>query len=105
LPARFAVAVALSVFIYVFSLSLFIKGTVKYCQPLLDEAQAKRRKLVMQPFKAFVHTIKYDKQDQQGKAAFNERNPHPTSNKSQWQGAQEDPKQKHTRAQGRAWAG
>jgi hypothetical protein len=23
-------------------------------------------------------TMKYDKQDQQGKAAFNERNPHPT---------------------------
>jgi hypothetical protein len=27
------------------------------------------------------------------------------SNKSQWQGAQEDPKQKQDRAQGRAWAG
>jgi hypothetical protein len=25
-----------------------------------------------------VSSIKYDKQDQQGKAAFNERNPHPT---------------------------
>jgi hypothetical protein len=30
----------------------------------------------------------YDKQDQQGKAAFNERNPHTRP------GAQEDPKQK-----------
>jgi hypothetical protein len=27
------------------------------------------------------------------------------SNKSQWQGAQEDPKQKQDRSQGRAWAG
>jgi hypothetical protein len=32
-------------------------------------------------------SLKYDKQDQQGKAAFNERNPHTT----QWQGAQADP--------------
>jgi hypothetical protein len=47
---------------------------------------------------------KYDKQDQQGKAAFNERNPTRSSNKRQWQGAQEDPKQKQDRAQGRAWA-
>jgi hypothetical protein len=49
--------------------------------------------------------IKYDKQDQKGKAASNERNPHLLSNKSQWQGAQEDPKQKQDRAQGRARAG
>jgi hypothetical protein len=28
-----------------------------------------------------------------------------SSDKSQWQGAQEDPKQKQDRAQGRAWAG
>jgi hypothetical protein len=27
------------------------------------------------------------------------------SNKSKWQGAQEDPKQNQDRAQGRAWAG
>jgi hypothetical protein len=37
---------------------------------------------------------KYDKKDHQGKAAFNERSPHP----SQWQGAQQDPKQKQGRA-------
>jgi hypothetical protein len=49
--------------------------------------------------------FKYDKQDQQGKAAFNERNPTRTSNKSQWQGAQEDPKQKQARAKGRVLAG
>ncbi|XP_060569863.1 uncharacterized protein LOC132728268 [Ruditapes philippinarum] len=45
--------------------------------------------------------LKYDKQDRQGKAAFNERNPTRPSYKSQWQGAQEDPKQKQDRAQGR----
>jgi hypothetical protein len=38
--------------------------------------------------------IKYDKQDQQGKAAFNERNPH----MNQRQGAQADPEQKQDRA-------
>jgi hypothetical protein len=37
-----------------------------------------------------VKLTKYDKQDRQGKAAFNERSPHPT----QRQGAQEDPKEK-----------
>jgi hypothetical protein len=38
---------------------------------------------------------KYEKQDQQGKAAFNERTPPPwPSNKNQWQGAQADPKHK-----------
>jgi hypothetical protein len=41
-------------------------------------------------------TLKYDKQDQQGKATFNERNPPPPptwpSTKNQWQGAQADPK-------------
>jgi hypothetical protein len=41
-----------------------------------------------------VHHIKYDKQDHQGKAALNERSPTRPSNKSQWQGALEDPKQK-----------
>jgi hypothetical protein len=45
---------------------------------------------------------KYDKQDRQGKAAFNERKP---SNKRQRQGAQEDPKEKQDRAQGRVLAG
>jgi hypothetical protein len=40
------------------------------------------------------------KQDQQGKAAFNERSPHMT--KQQRQGAQADPKQKQDRAQSRA---
>jgi hypothetical protein len=34
--------------------------------------------------------IKYDKQDQQGKPVFNERNPTRPSNKNQRQGAQED---------------
>jgi hypothetical protein len=34
--------------------------------------------------------LKYSKQDQQGNAAFNERYSHTT----QWQSAQEDPKQK-----------
>jgi hypothetical protein len=38
--------------------------------------------------------IKYDKQDRQGKAAFNERSPTRPSNKRQRQGAQEDPKEK-----------
>jgi hypothetical protein len=47
----------------------------------------------------------YDKQDRQGKAALNERSPHPTSNKRQRQGAQEDPKEKQDRAQGRVRAG
>jgi hypothetical protein len=32
--------------------------------------------------------MEYDKQDNQGKAVFNERNPHTTSNNNQWQGAQ-----------------
>jgi hypothetical protein len=41
-----------------------------------------------------VNILKYDKQDQQGKAACNERNPHMT----QWQGAQADRKQKQDRA-------
>jgi hypothetical protein len=41
---------------------------------------------------------KYDKQDQQGKAAFNERNPHMTQQQEPWQGAQADPKQKQDRA-------
>jgi hypothetical protein len=46
-------------------------------------------------FTVFTKTrLKYDKQDQQGKAAFNKRNPHMT----QWQGAQADPKQKQDRA-------
>jgi hypothetical protein len=40
--------------------------------------------------------IKCDKQDQQGKTAFIERNPYTT----QWQEAKEDPKQKLFRAQG-----
>jgi hypothetical protein len=42
------------------------------------------------------------KQDQQGKAAFIERNPTRLSNKNQRPGAQDDPKQKQDRAQGRA---
>jgi hypothetical protein len=36
---------------------------------------------------------KYDKHDQQGKAAFNERNPKTTKN--QQQGAMKEPKQKY----------
>jgi hypothetical protein len=41
----------------------------------------------------FLNIIsKYDKKDQQGMAAFNERNPTRSINKSQWQGAQEDMK-------------
>jgi hypothetical protein len=43
--------------------------------------------------------LEYDKQDQQGKATFNERNPTRPSKKNQWQGAQKDPKQKQNRAQ------
>jgi hypothetical protein len=46
------------------------------------------------PFK-----LKYEKQDRQGKAAFNERSPNPTSNKCQRQGAQEDPKEKQDKAE------
>jgi hypothetical protein len=45
--------------------------------------------------------VKYDEQDQQGKAASNERKP----NKNQWKEAQADPKQKQDRAQGRARTG
>jgi hypothetical protein len=45
------------------------------------------------------------KQDQQGKAAFNERNLHTTQQQEPAAGAQEDPKQKQPRAKGRAWAG
>jgi hypothetical protein len=40
--------------------------------------------------------MKYDKQYQQGKAAFNERHPHAFTNKNRRQGAQEDLKQKRT---------
>jgi hypothetical protein len=45
--------------------------------------------------------MKYDKQDQQGKAAFNERNPHATQQKdfNRWQGAQETLEQKQDRVQ------
>jgi hypothetical protein len=43
--------------------------------------------------------LKYDKQDQQGKAAFNELNTH--TNQQQ----EEGPKQKQGRTQGRARAG
>jgi hypothetical protein len=50
-------------------------------------------------------TKKYDKQDQQGQVAFNERNPHTISNNRLWQRVQGNPKQKQDRAQGRAWAG
>jgi hypothetical protein len=50
-------------------------------------------------------SIGYNKQDQQGKAAFNKGNPTRSSNKKQWQGAEEDSKQKQDRAQGRARAG
>jgi hypothetical protein len=45
--------------------------------------------------------LKYDKQDQQETAAFNERNPHTTQQENQWQGIQTDPKQKLDRAQSR----
>jgi hypothetical protein len=38
--------------------------------------------------------LKYDKQDQQGKAASNKRTPTRPSNKNQRQGTQGDPKQK-----------
>jgi hypothetical protein len=48
---------------------------------------------------------KYDKQDRQGKAAFNERSPHPTQQQAPVARSQEDPKQKQDRAQGRARAG
>jgi hypothetical protein len=44
--------------------------------------------------------LKYDKQDQQQKATFNERSPH-LCHKSQWQRAQADPKQKRDRVQGK----
>jgi hypothetical protein len=36
------------------------------------------------------------------KAVVNERNPHTSSNKSQWQGAQADPKQKQEMAKDKA---
>jgi hypothetical protein len=38
--------------------------------------------------------LEHDKQDRQGKAAFNERSPTRPSNKRQWQRAQEDPQTK-----------
>jgi hypothetical protein len=49
--------------------------------------------------------IKYDKQDQQRKVAYNERNPHTTQQQEQRQGDQEDAKQKQDRAQGRTRTG
>jgi hypothetical protein len=36
--------------------------------------------------------VKYDKQDQHGKTAFNERNPHTTQQQEPWQGAKADSK-------------
>jgi hypothetical protein len=48
---------------------------------------------------------KYDKQDQQGKAAFSERNPTRLRNKNQRQGAKENPKQKQGRAKDKACTG
>jgi hypothetical protein len=38
---------------------------------------------MMSVWEQYHNSKKYDKQDHQGKAAFNERSPHPT----QWQGA------------------
>jgi hypothetical protein len=45
--------------------------------------------------------IIYDKQDRQGKAAFNERNPHKTQQLEPAARRPGDPKQKHYRAQDR----
>jgi hypothetical protein len=44
--------------------------------------------------------VKYDKQDQQGKVAFNERNPHTNEQQNL-----EEPKQKQDMAQDRVLAG
>jgi hypothetical protein len=52
----------------------------------------------IEKLKLLRYLMKNDKQDHQGKAAFNERNPHMISNKNQWQGAQADPKRNQGRA-------
>jgi hypothetical protein len=52
--------------------------------------------------RTFIST-KYEKQDQQIKAAFNEHNLHTTHDNRQ--GAQQHPKQKQDRAQGKARTG
>jgi hypothetical protein len=56
-------------------------------------------------FVIFLITVaefeEYDKQDQQGKVAYNERKPTRPSNKNERQGVQ-DSKQRQDRAQGRA---
>jgi hypothetical protein len=49
--------------------------------------------------------IKYDKQDHQGKGAFNERSPHPTQQQEPAARSPGGPKQKQERAQGRARVG
>jgi hypothetical protein len=42
-------------------------------------------------------SVKYEKQDQQGRAAFNESTPHDSATRDHWQGAHQDPKQKQDR--------
>jgi hypothetical protein len=50
--------------------------------------------------------MKYDKQDQQGKAAFSKRNPQATQQfKNRWQGVLRALKRKQKGAQGRARTG
>jgi hypothetical protein len=50
--------------------------------------------------KSCPRSAQYNKQDQQGNAAFNERNPNTTQNYPQ--GAQTDPKQNQDSTQGKA---
>jgi hypothetical protein len=48
--------------------------------------------------KKYFNKKEYDKQDQQGKAAFNERNPHMTQQQEPVARSQGDPEQKQDRA-------
>jgi hypothetical protein len=50
-----------------------------------------------------VYVRKYDKQDQKGKAALNEHNPHTTQQQEPVARIPPDTKQKQDRAQDRAW--
>jgi hypothetical protein len=49
--------------------------------------------------------IKYDKQDQQGKAAFNERNPHMTQQQEPMARSPGEPQTKTGQGKDRAWTG
>jgi hypothetical protein len=52
----------------------------------------------MNKYRPWTGSIKYDKQDQQGKWAFNERNPHTIQQQEPLARTQADPKQKQDRA-------